>query len=554
MQAGDDAVTGKGLRGMTHSCQWLLLGLVLANFQVASASDPWAEITVRTEDLVGTRTCSGTSCHGSPHARVTSGTISQQEFVLWFGNHGTFHDGRQHYDPRARLAEPAGDPHSRAAWRMMQPRYQEVLRRASVQADGSVDSSMAARCAGCHDPLSVGRGSAGARVGEHPAPSIKYSVLSTQYPVLRIQHSLPAANDPISGTSAALATNLRPEAVERGIGCESCHGGARRWLAVHYERDVSREELTDLGIVDTQNFLVRGRVCAACHVGSTANDMNHDMLAAGHPPLQFELASYEALLKHKHWDDRPRRAENPDYEFQLWAAGRLAAAEAALALLESRATRQEPNATSQTPWPEFAEMNCLACHQEIQPPIARHSERLRWRNWNVSLANSLAHRPPVLEAPLRKLDRLFTASLMPDASEVAKAAREAKAALASDVRISEEGMVLSAPGQPLVVGDLLQHLADVKNGDNWEDACQQVAALAAVRRTFLDRGVDPSALPDRELAEAAHQLQWKNVRGAPNMSAVDPLGGLPIKLEQITETLLKIELQMRPQASRKGLR
>ena len=81
------------------------------------------------------------------------------------------------------------------------------------------------------------------------------------------------------------------------IGCETCHGGARRWLSEHYQHDVGRDELASLGMIDTKNLLVRARVCAACHVGSAENDMNHDMIAAGHPPLHFELASYEALIK-----------------------------------------------------------------------------------------------------------------------------------------------------------------------------------------------------------------------------------------------------------------
>ena len=34
-----------------------------------------------------------------------------------------------------------------------EPRFQEVLRRASVRGDGMVDGAMYERCAECHDPL-----------------------------------------------------------------------------------------------------------------------------------------------------------------------------------------------------------------------------------------------------------------------------------------------------------------------------------------------------------------------------------------------------------------
>ena len=67
-------------------------------------------------------------------------------------------------------------------------------------------------------------------------------------------------------------------------------------ISDHYQRDVSRERLAQLGMIDTKNLLVRAPTCASCHVGSADQDMNHDMIAAGHPPLRFEQASYEALL------------------------------------------------------------------------------------------------------------------------------------------------------------------------------------------------------------------------------------------------------------------
>ena len=97
-------------------------------------------------------------------------------------------------------------------------------------------------------------------------------------------------------------------------------------------------------MVDTKNVLVRAALCASCHVGSAENDVTHDMLAAGHPPLRFEMASHQALIERKHWDDAAATAQ-PEYEVQLWAAGRIASAEAALDLLEGRAKRAATDET-----------------------------------------------------------------------------------------------------------------------------------------------------------------------------------------------------------------
>lgn len=453
---------------------------------VTRAADPWVDLTVRPADLVGTLSCSGTSCHASQQPRATSGTVSQQEFVHWLGGSPRFHDARREYDPRARLIEPAGDPHALAGWRILQPRFQEVLRRASVQADGTHDEATYQKCARCHDPHSV--------------------------------EQLP------TGTSSLTQTTT-----EHGIGCESCHGGARRWLAIHYQRDVSREELADLGMIDTKNLLVRARVCAACHVGSEDNDMNHDMIAAGHPPLRFELASYEALIQHKHWDDTPVRARQPDYEFQLWAAGRIAAAEASLALLESRTrgqgpVNQGPRARNTKPWPEFSEMSCFACHQSLRPPVAGQRQSAPglelstapWQAWNVALVTPIVepHRsqgnlpPPKgrFRQALGELGKEFDRTLIPDAAQVAQQASRARAALRASMRSSADGWLVAEDGKPLEMNTILRSIAD-DNEPSWEATCQRLAALAAARRSVLDRGGIVHASWDERLKNVSAALQ-----------------------------------------------
>lgn len=220
----------------------------------ARADDPWKELRIESADILGTQSCAAASCHGRRESSGGAATLPVgHEYSIWLGTHATYSGGRRHYDPRAQVESRGGDPHAQAAQRMREPRFQDVLRRASQRTDGSLDHNMQARCARCHDPLGL-------------------------------------AQQP---TELALAPP--EESTGHGIGCESCHGGSRRWLALHYERDVSREQLVKLGLIDTKSLLVRARLCASCHVGSAENDMNHDMLAAGHPPLRFELASYEAL-------------------------------------------------------------------------------------------------------------------------------------------------------------------------------------------------------------------------------------------------------------------
>jgi len=125
------------------------------------------------------------------------------------------------------------------------------------------------------------------------------------------------------------------------------------------------------GFHDLKDPLVRGRTCAQCHVGDGKRDMNHDMIAAGHPPLRFELASYEQELP-RHWNDRRQRTLMRDYELKLWVAGQVASFDGGLALTESRLRRSVgvPALAGRpiAPWPEFAEHHCSSCHHPLRSP------------------------------------------------------------------------------------------------------------------------------------------------------------------------------------------
>src|SRR5262249_35632430 len=82
-----------------------------------------------------------------------------------------------------------------------------------------------------------------------------------------------------------------------GVSCESCHGPAGKWLGLHYQaawKALDRAEKEALGFRTTKDVVVRARLCAGCHVGAPGMDVNHDLIAAGHPRLNFEFAAYQA--------------------------------------------------------------------------------------------------------------------------------------------------------------------------------------------------------------------------------------------------------------------
>jgi len=190
-------------------------------------------------------------------------------------------------------------------------------------------------------------------------------------------HSNPALAT--AGKADPHIVSLRSE----GVGCESCHGNASGWLREHTTwKSDTHAEYARTGMTPLFNIGDRAMTCAGCHIGAPAGpvrgyavrDMNHDMIAAGHPRLDFDFAEYHRELP-KHWQEKERtpsgpRFQTPVFEARKWIVGRVAQAEAACKLLADRAERAKAR-DPRTPWPELAEFNCAACHHDLPQP---------WRN------------------------------------------------------------------------------------------------------------------------------------------------------------------------------
>jgi hypothetical protein len=188
-----------------------------------------------------------------------------------------------------------------------------------------------------------------------------------------------------------------------GVGCESCHGPAEKYVSLHYLDDwktKSRRDKELLGFMPTKNLAVRAGQCAACHVGSGAADVNHDLIAAGHPRLNFELANYHAKLP-RHWKEKGDNA-TADFESRLAAIGRVVSARDALRLLEHRASR------SGKVWPEFAEYDCVGCHHLLSEPSTRPGSKglAPWSDWYYAAL-------PAAGVETKLLDKLRSAMQKP---------------------------------------------------------------------------------------------------------------------------------------------
>ncbi len=146
--------------------------------------------------------------------------------------------------------------------------------------------------------------------------------------------------------------------VAEGVSCESCHGPSSAWLGPHVQASAKHPDMVKLGLIDNKNLTVRSEECLTCHLGSSRKDMqvDHEMIAAGHPDLTFELDSFTAV-EPPHWVEK-----NPDplFGMRAWGVGQ------AVQLRESmlRVSRRAQSG----PWPEFSEMDCITCHHALTGP------------------------------------------------------------------------------------------------------------------------------------------------------------------------------------------
>ena len=170
----------------------------------------------------------------------------------------------------------------------------------------------------------------------------------------------------------AQAARGRRYQVSEGVSCEACHGGSQDWLGPHVSGNTHAQNLAQ-GLYPLEDPVRRAEVCLHCHAGSTEKPIDHRMMGAGHPPLEFELDTFTAI-EPAHFrvdkDYRSRKAYANDA--QVWAAGQLVAARFFLDGLTSA------RFTGRGMFPELAFFDCNACHHATRPP-----------RWNAGLATPL---------------------------------------------------------------------------------------------------------------------------------------------------------------------
>ena len=174
---------------------------------------------------------------------------------------------------------------------------------------------------------------------------------------------------PAQAASACLGCHTDPAAggqrgarfqVSDGVGCEACHGGSGGWIASHYAMGASHAGNVSRGLIALDDPKARAARCLDCHFGGpgATQFVTHQMMAAGHPRLTFELDLFTSLQKHHDIDaDYLSRHKTSAGAVKTWAVGQAMALDRSLTLFGTR----NPSGA----FPEFVFFDCQSCHRTI---------------------------------------------------------------------------------------------------------------------------------------------------------------------------------------------
>ncbi|MEW6169862.1 MAG: multiheme c-type cytochrome [Pseudomonadota bacterium] len=192
----------------------------------------------------------------------------------------------------------------------------------------------------------------------------------------------------------------RRYSMTEGVGCEACHGGAQDWLGPHVSGNTHQQNL-DAGLYPLEEPVARARLCLHCHMGTKSKPIDHRIMGAGHPPLEFELDTF-TNIQPGHFrvdkDYRERKGYVPGAK--VWAIGQLLAAETFLdGLLSDRFADRGM-------FPELVFFDCNACHHTMQQP-----------RWNAGVGGPLGPGEPRLADAYLVMTGVVLSVLQPDAAE-----------------------------------------------------------------------------------------------------------------------------------------
>lgn len=149
-----------------------------------------------------------------------------------------------------------------------------------------------------------------------------------------------------------------------GVSCESCHGGAEKWLKSHTDPDATHVGNLSKGLFPLSDPIARADLCLSCHMGTKDKLATHAIMAAGHPRLSFELDTFTANQPAHYTVDADYIQRKGAHAIgYFWLVGQLEAAKRQLSLIEASTAEQGSL--------ELAIYDCHSCHRPMSPARGR---------------------------------------------------------------------------------------------------------------------------------------------------------------------------------------
>ena len=338
-------------------------------------------------------------------------------------------------------ASSAAGDHSRA-WRvLMEPRAQAIANRL-----GLGPAQNAATCTGCHgDAAPGGRGA-------------KFQVSD-------------------------------------GVGCEACHGGSSGWLASHYALGANHADNVSRGMIPLEDPKVRASVCLDCHFGSAEKGqfVTHQIMAAGHPRISFELDLFSTLQRHYDLNAEYAKRKPIPSGVKVWAVGQSMALERSLTLYSDAKHGQEGS------FPEFYFFDCQSCHRQIfDDPKARPTAIANpgrpiptgtppYNDENMIMLSAAAKTTaPGLAAAFEANSRAFHAALATDRGAAVRAAAQ----LAGSTRALESAFAAREFSRAETLAMLNQVAGEAQSTryTDYEGSAQAVMAMDTLLNAMVAQG------------------------------------------------------------------
>jgi hypothetical protein len=172
-------------------------------------------------------------------------------------------------------------------------------------------------------------------------------------------------------------------------------------------------------MVDLRDVPTRAALCLSCHLGDSRREVDHDLIASGHPLLQFELDNYTETMP-PHWS-----GGRSTHGVRAWAVGEAVALDFALRNLERHARGDK--------WPEFSDMSCLNCHHDLKNGDWRQERGWRdrpgqpaWETQQWTVLRTILGRVSRDDLPERVNDLARRVTGMRDSAAIADAAEETR--------------------------------------------------------------------------------------------------------------------------------